>query len=60
MTPTQLKATNEHYLSMFGDELDRETLQMLANVDSLEDLEAIEEELSAGTYDCAEAIIEGR
>ena len=60
MTPKQLREANEMYLDMFGSDIDSETKQILEGVDSLEDLEAIEDEISLGTYDCAEAAIEGR
>ncbi len=60
MTPTQLREANETYLMMFGNDIDKETKQILKGVDTLEELEEIEDEISAGTYDCAEAAIEGR
>jgi hypothetical protein len=60
MTVGKLNQINEHYYSMFGDHLSQTTLQMLSGIDTVEELDEIQDELSAGEYDAAEAIIENR
>jgi len=60
MNTKQLHDTNEHYASCFGTGMDQRSLQLLSGIDTVDELDEIENELSAGEYDCAEAIIEGR
>lgn len=59
MTPKQLHDTKEHYLDMFAMDLDSESEALLAGVDSVDELEEHREELSAGAFDAAEAILLG-
>ena len=59
MTPKQLHDTREHYLDMFAMDLDADSEAIIASVDSVEDLEEHREELSAGAFDAAEAILLG-
>lgn len=59
MTPQQIRKTENHYWSMFGDDLSPETLEALEGIDSAGELEEIREELSAGEFDAAEAILLG-
>jgi hypothetical protein len=60
MNTRQLHKTNEHYASQFGNGMDQRSLQLLSGIDTVDELDEIENELSAGEYDCAEAILENR
>jgi hypothetical protein len=60
MTPKQLRDTESHYWSMFGDDLSPETKETLEGIDTIYELDEIADELSAGEFDCAEAILEDR
>ena len=52
MTPAQIKRASDGYLAMFGEPLDSDTIELVRHVKTLEGLDAIEEELSAGQFDC--------
>ena len=60
MTPKQIKAANEIYLDMFADDLDAWVIEKLPRIRSLADLDAIEDEISAGAYDAIEAVLSNR
>lgn len=56
----QLHAFNEHYLDTFGVEPDIATVDRMRSIKTVEQLDEIQDKLSAGEYDCAEAILENR
>lgn len=60
MTRTQIAQANNHYWDLFGDHFEQWVIDLLAPVQTVEDLYEIEDQLSAGQFDCAEAILEDR
>ena len=59
MTPKQLRDTESHYWTMFGDDLDPQTSDELEGCDTIEELEELRDQLSSGEFDAAEAILLG-
>jgi hypothetical protein len=59
MTPTQLRDTKTHYLTMFCTDMDPATVAILRRVRDVDQLDRHQEDISAGEYDAAEAILLG-
>jgi len=60
MTPKQINAANLIYNKNFADEIDPVTLMLMESIESLDDLDQQAPVISAGEYDCIEAILENR
>lgn len=59
MTPKQLRDTENHYCDMFAMDISAEDKDLLEGVDTTDELDAIEDDISAGLFDAAEAILLG-
>ncbi len=59
MTPRQLRETENHYYDMFAMDISTEDKELLEAVDTTYELDAIEDDISAGLFDAAEAILLG-
>ncbi len=59
MTPQQLRDTENHYCDMFAMDISDEDKDLLEGIDTADELDGIEDQISAGLFDAAEAILLG-
>ena len=57
MNARQMNDVCNHYCDMFGDSISAEAEDILREISDVNDLETYRDTLSAGEFDCAEAIL---